>query len=159
GHRDEYCRIHRSRAGFRPHRGQSRHEFRPGRRKFPALRYCHATRPRGPSSQTMAGCLFRAAMNLLARRLSVLTLIVVIFGRWAVVPPLRSGPSGPQETALNGPADRILIEKSARRMTVYRGGRALKTYHIALGFAPKGDKYREGDGRTPEGIFRIDRLN
>ncbi len=60
---------------------------------------------------------------------------------------------------LSGPIDRILIEKSARRLTVYRDGRALRTYAIVLGFAPEGDKERQGDGKTPEGQFRIDRRN
>lgn len=65
----------------------------------------------------------------------------------------------PTAGALNGPVDRILIEKSARRMTAYRQGEALKTYTIALGFAPVGHKTRQGDGRTPEGVYRIDRKN
>ena len=60
---------------------------------------------------------------------------------------------------LTGPIDRIVIEKGARRMMVYRDGSALRVYRIALGFAPEGDKMRQGDGKTPEGIFRIDRRN
>ena len=35
------------------------------------------------------------------------------------------------------------------------GEEPLKIYPAALGFAPSGDKEREGDGRTPEGEFRI----
>ncbi len=60
---------------------------------------------------------------------------------------------------LTGQIDRILIEKEARRLTVFREGVALRTYPVALGFAPEGDKVRQGDGRTPEGKFRIDRRN
>lgn len=60
---------------------------------------------------------------------------------------------------LVGPIDRILVEKAARRMVVYREGVALRTYKIALGFAPAGSKVRQGDGKTPEGSFRIDRMN
>ncbi len=56
-------------------------------------------------------------------------------------------------------ADRVLIEKAERRLTLYRKGRVLKTYRIVLGFAPQGDKVQEGDGRTPEGVYRIDRRN
>jgi len=56
-------------------------------------------------------------------------------------------------------ADRVLIEKAERRLTLYRGGQVLKIYPIVLGFAPAGDKAREGDGRTPEGVYRIDRRN
>jgi len=57
------------------------------------------------------------------------------------------------------PIDRIVIEKSARRMTLFRDGSALRVYTVTLGFAPEGDKERQGDGRTPEGLFRIDRRN
>ena len=30
---------------------------------------------------------------------------------------------------------------------------------IALGFAPEGDKQVEGDGKTPVGVFKVDRRN
>ncbi|MEO1490787.1 MAG: L,D-transpeptidase family protein [Pseudomonadota bacterium] len=56
-------------------------------------------------------------------------------------------------------ADMVLIEKADRRLTLLRGGEAIGTYDIALGFAPEGDKAREGDGRTPEGRYKIDRRN
>lgn len=61
--------------------------------------------------------------------------------------------------ALVGPVDRIVVEKAARRMVVYRGDVALREYRVALGFAPAGAKVQQGDGKTPEGVFRIDRLN
>ncbi len=61
--------------------------------------------------------------------------------------------------ALSSPIRRILVEKAARRMTVFQTEGPPKTYRIALGFSPQGDKARQGDGRTPEGVFRIDRLN
>ena len=68
-------------------------------------------------------------------------------------PPLRP------EAPITSPVDRILVEKSARRMTVWQKDGPPRTFRIALGFSPDGDKSREGDGRTPEGMFRIDRLN
>jgi tetratricopeptide (TPR) repeat protein len=58
-----------------------------------------------------------------------------------------------------GPADRILIEKKERRLTLFSKGRALKTYQIALGGNPNGPKERQGDNKTPEGIYRIDARN
>ncbi|MDH3264321.1 MAG: L,D-transpeptidase family protein [Paracoccaceae bacterium] len=60
---------------------------------------------------------------------------------------------------LTAPIDRILIEKAARRMTLYRDGVPLRVYRVSLGFQPEGDKERQGDGRTPEGSFRVDRKN
>jgi murein L,D-transpeptidase YafK len=53
-------------------------------------------------------------------------------------------------------ADRILVEKSARRLTLFRGETALKTYRVALGREPVGAKEFEGDQRTPEGTYTID---
>jgi murein L,D-transpeptidase YafK len=52
-------------------------------------------------------------------------------------------------------ADLVVIEKAARRMTLYEDGREVARYRIALGPAPIGDKEREGDGRTPEGLYHI----
>ena len=53
-------------------------------------------------------------------------------------------------------ADKILVEKGARRLTLFSAGKKLKEYHVALGFSSIGPKEREGDGRTPEGIYVID---
>lgn len=60
---------------------------------------------------------------------------------------------------LTSTVTRILIEKSARRMTVWQAEGPPRTFPIALGFAPEGDKVQQGDGRTPEGHFKVDRLN
>lgn len=60
---------------------------------------------------------------------------------------------------LTSPIQRILIEKGARRMTIWQQQGPSKTYQIQLGFDPVGPKSRQGDGRTPEGVYRIDRLN
>ncbi len=49
----------------------------------------------------------------------------------------------------------LLIAKSARTLELFDGDKLIKTYRVALGFAPEGDKQREGDGKTPEGEFYI----
>lgn len=54
---------------------------------------------------------------------------------------------------------RIEVAKAARQMDLYLGDLRIKRYRIALGFAPEGHKRYRGDGRTPEGIYRIDRRN
>jgi murein L,D-transpeptidase YafK len=56
-------------------------------------------------------------------------------------------------------ADRILIEKAARTMTLFQGDETLKTYRISLGREPVGPKQQEGDGKTPEGRYTIDGRN
>jgi tetratricopeptide (TPR) repeat protein len=58
-----------------------------------------------------------------------------------------------------GPADKILIEKKERRLTLFSKGKVLKTYKIALGGNPDGPKERQGDNKTPEGTYVIDSRN
>jgi len=53
----------------------------------------------------------------------------------------------------------ILVQKDARRMYLFHNDEVLKAYDFELGFAPVGDKSIEGDGRTPEGLYYIDRRN
>ena len=57
------------------------------------------------------------------------------------------------------PADKILIEKKERRLTLISGGEALKAYKIALGGNPVGPKERQGDNKTPEGTYVVDSRN
>jgi murein L,D-transpeptidase YafK len=56
-------------------------------------------------------------------------------------------------------ADKVLIQKSARQLTLLRNGKPFRSYHVSLGSNPKGAKEREGDGRTPEGVYAIDSRN
>lgn len=58
-----------------------------------------------------------------------------------------------------GLADSIVIEKRARRMTLYHLGRPIRAYEVALGGNPVGDKVEAGDRRTPEGLFSIEARN
>ena len=55
--------------------------------------------------------------------------------------------------------DRIVVEKSARKLSVFRNGNVLKTYLVALGGNPVGHKQEEGDMKTPEGVYTIDYRN
>lgn len=54
---------------------------------------------------------------------------------------------------------RILVLKSERKLMLMRAGQAFLTFPIALGSHPKGPKRQEGDGRTPEGEYVIDRFD
>ena len=56
-------------------------------------------------------------------------------------------------------ADKIVILKSARSMTLLSGGKVLKTYKVALGSVPIGPKQVEDDHKTPEGDYVIDGKN
>jgi murein L,D-transpeptidase YafK len=55
--------------------------------------------------------------------------------------------------------DRIVVEKSARKLSVLKNGHLLKIYQVALGANPVGRKEQEGDMKTPEGSYTIDRRN
>lgn len=56
-------------------------------------------------------------------------------------------------------ADRVLVLKAKRKLYLLRGGQVLRRYRVALGRNPLGPKRREGDGRTPEGVYRLDWRN
>lgn len=56
-------------------------------------------------------------------------------------------------------ADKVLIEKQARRLSLLSKGEVIKTYKIALGGNPVGPKERQGDNKTPEGTYVIDARN
>jgi murein L,D-transpeptidase YafK len=56
-------------------------------------------------------------------------------------------------------ADRVLVLKSERRLVLLRQGEILASFPIALGGDPTGPKLREGDKRTPEGVYAIDGRN
>lgn len=107
-------------------------------------------------------------MNGALLRMTVLVIIGWIL--WSMLGPTGLGPpTGTDPTRplprpelslpLEGHIDRIVIEKKARRLSVYQQDKLVREYRIALGFAPDGDKVRQGDGKTPEGIFRVDRRN
>lgn len=49
----------------------------------------------------------------------------------------------------------ILVEKSRRKMSVYHGDQFIKEYRIALGAQPIGPKQKQGDRKTPEGLYNI----
>jgi len=58
-----------------------------------------------------------------------------------------------------GSADKLVIEKAARRLMLIAKGEVLKTYKIALGGNPVGPKEKQGDNKTPEGTYFIDSRN
>lgn len=60
----------------------------------------------------------------------------------------------------NGPeVTRIEVHKADRKMYLLHNSKVLKQYDIALGQNPVGHKQFEGDSKTPEGVYYIDRRN
>ena len=67
---------------------------------------------------------------------------------------------GPRFLDYNGPeVTQVLVYKESRKLYLMHHDVPLKAYDFKLGFAPTGHKVMEGDGRTPEGEYIIDRRN
>ena len=56
-------------------------------------------------------------------------------------------------------ADKVVVEKENRKLHLMQHGEAFRTFDIALGVEPVGDKEREGDQKTPEGLYSLDTRN
>jgi murein L,D-transpeptidase YafK len=56
-------------------------------------------------------------------------------------------------------ADKVVVKKAEHKLYLIRQDKPFRTYRISLGFRPKGHKQHRGDGRTPEGRYRLDWRN
>ena len=64
-----------------------------------------------------------------------------------------------QTVPLPDQADFVLVDKSDRKLFLYKAGRVLREFDVALGLVPNGPKQREGDFKTPEGRYVLDARN
>ncbi|MDO5643249.1 MAG: L,D-transpeptidase family protein [Paracoccus sp. (in: a-proteobacteria)] len=70
------------------------------------------------------------------------------------------GPQPPRFLSYDGPkVTQVVVNKSDRRMYMLSGQTVLRSYKVELGNQPLGHKQFEGDGKTPEGVYFIDRFN
>ena len=67
-------------------------------------------------------------------------------------------PDSPQQSA-HQPVDFVLVRKKERRLYLYANNQVVKSYPVALGKEPIGQKVKEGDSRTPEGLYTLDWRN
>jgi murein L,D-transpeptidase YafK len=56
-------------------------------------------------------------------------------------------------------ADRVIVLKKEHALILMNQGKILRTYRVALGRDPVGPKVRQGDHKTPEGTYVLDRRN
>ncbi|SMO86700.1 L,D-transpeptidase family protein [Paracoccus laeviglucosivorans] len=69
-------------------------------------------------------------------------------------------PRGPVFKSYNGPpVTQVVVYKGRRQMYLLSGNRVLKSYGFGLGGQPLGHKQFEGDNKTPEGMYFVDRFN
>lgn len=81
---------------------------------------------------------------------------------WVLVALMLTGLAGCSSKfrSYDGPeVTRVLIYKESRTMYLMHHEEVLKTYEVGLGFEPLGHKEIKGDGKTPEGDYRVDRRN
>ena len=82
----------------------------------------------------------------------------IVAGYTAVM--ARTAPGSPPPLAPpEAQADAILVDKSDRRLWLFRDGAVIAEYPVSLGGTPEGHKQREGDERTPAGDYVIDWRN
>lgn len=92
------------------------------------------------------------SFNCLCRSLRHLSFIVLAMPTLAVAQVTMTVEQKP----LFKPVDKILVLKAAHQLQLLSHGETVKTYHVSLGKHPRGAKEREGDERTPEGIYWVD---
>jgi murein L,D-transpeptidase YafK len=56
-------------------------------------------------------------------------------------------------------ADQVIVVKSQRTLTLLSHEKVLRNYKVALGGTPVGAKEQQGDHKTPEGHYILDRRN
>ncbi len=68
-------------------------------------------------------------------------------------------PSGAGSWGISTRVDRIIVDKSDRKLYLLADGEIFRQMDIALGLVPEGHKVQEGDFRTPEGTYVIEAKN
>ena len=56
-------------------------------------------------------------------------------------------------------ADKVVVIKKKRLLLLVKDGEILRRYRVAIGRNPVGTKTRQGDDKTPEGEYVLDRRN
>jgi murein L,D-transpeptidase YafK len=67
--------------------------------------------------------------------------------------------SWPLIFAQNTRVDYLVVYKRERKLVLLSQGKELRSYKVALGGEPVGPKTRQGDHRTPEGLYVLDSRN
>lgn len=87
------------------------------------------------------------------------TFLVGVAAAWMVWALFNSEKTRHTEQKFVDEIDMVLVEKALRKMSLLSGNKVVAQYDVDLGFAPVGHKEKEGDGRTPEGFYKISGRN
>ena len=55
--------------------------------------------------------------------------------------------------------DRVVVYKHEHKLVLLSQGKEVRSYRVALGREPIGPKTRQGDHKTPEGVYALDSRN
>jgi len=98
-------------------------------------------------------CVFALLLPLLVGGCDTLSATVAaLFGSR---PQQATPPAAPQQAQPQF-ADEVVVLKGQRILELKHAGKTFETFPIALGEHSRGPKRRQGDERTPEGVYRID---
>jgi len=97
-------------------------------------------------------------------RLVTLAAALVLSCAWSVghtdgLPESQAATLAPPALDRLPTVDRVVVRKAERRLVLMHGGNIVRSYKVALGLNPQGQKERAGDFRTPEGSYHLDRRN
>lgn len=86
----------------------------------------------------------------------LLSVMFVLYFFW---PPWSGSTSARVLLPEGSESDSIVVFKEQRVMQLFNNGSIIKTYEISLGRNPVGHKEKEGDKKTPEGLYSISGRN
>jgi murein L,D-transpeptidase YafK len=87
---------------------------------------------------------------------NALLVTVLLFG---ILEACGSSAEGLSAATTAEPVDAVEVVKSERTLTLLAKGKSVRQYKVALGGEPVGAKQQQGDHKTPEGQYVLDRRN
>jgi murein L,D-transpeptidase YafK len=95
--------------------------------------------------------------KILVIGLTFILLAVILFTSYHIIYPERKSYNSEMIIPDSVKVDSVAVFKSGRKLTLYSNGKEVKTYSVSLGKNPVGHKEKEGDKKTPEGSYILDR--
>lgn len=95
--------------------------------------------------------------KILAIGLTLIFLLAVLFTSYHIMYPKRKSYNCELIIHDSVKVDSVAVFKSERKMVLYSESKEIKSYMVSLGKSPVGPKEREGDKKTPEGSYILDR--
>jgi murein L,D-transpeptidase YafK len=85
--------------------------------------------------------------------------LAIVFAQCFVLATLARPGVADTHLAADARADKVVVSKKDHTLELFDHGKLLKKYKVALGGELTGRKGRQGDHRTPEGFYVLDRRN